>query len=71
MVIQPQEVLKSLYSTRIRIKAKVEEEAVVVAVQQIKTNSNNKKTSPMEEDMVTLHARGAKEGVVDGKGTNR
>ena len=67
MVVQPQEVLKSRHSTQIRVEAEVEEEAVLVAVQQIRTNSNNRKTSPMEEDVVTLEAGGAKEVVVDGK----
>ena len=67
MMVQPQEVPKSLHSTQIRIKAEVEEETVLVAVQQIRTNSNNRKTSPMEEDVVTLEAGGAKEVVVDGK----
>ena len=67
MVVQPQEVLKSLHFTQIRIEAEVEEEAVLVAVQQIRTNSSNRKTSPMEEDMVTLEAGGAKEVAVDGK----
>ena len=38
-----------------------------MAIQQIKTNSNNMKTSPMEEDMVTLEAGGAKEDKVHGK----
>ena len=71
MVVQPQEVCKSLHSSQIRIKVEVEEEAVLVAVQQIKTNSNNRKTSPMEEDVVTLEAGGAKEDEVHGKGINK
>ena len=52
MVVQQQEVPNSLHSTQIRIKAKVEKEAILVAVQQIRTNNNNKKTSLMEEDVV-------------------
>ena len=39
-----------------------------MAIQQIKTNSYNKKTSPMEEDVVTLEAGGDKEDEVHGKG---
>ena len=69
--MQPQKVLKSLHVTQIKIKAEVEEEAVLVAVQQIRTNSNNRKTNPMEEDMVTLEAGGAKEDEVHGKGINK
>ena len=42
-----------------------------MAVQQIKTNSKNKKTNPMEEDVVTLEVRGAKEDTIHGKGTSR
>ena len=61
MLVQPHEVLKSLHFAQIRIKAEVEEEAVLVAVQQIRTNSNNRKTSPMEEDVVPLEVGGAKE----------
>ena len=34
---------------------------------EIRICSKLKKTSPMEEDVVTLKARGAKEVVVDGK----
>ena len=44
------------------MKAQVEEEALLVAVHEIRTN-NNRKISPME-DMVTLEAGGAKEDVV-------
>ena len=71
MVVQSQEVPKSLHSSQIRIKAKVEEEAILVPVQQIRTNSNNTKTSPMEEDVVTLEAGGAKEDEVHGKRINK
>jgi len=46
-------------------------EAILVAVQQIRINSNNKKTSLMEEDVVTLEAGGAKEDEVHGKGINK
>ena len=67
MVVQPKEVLKRLHSTQIRITVEVEKEAVLVAIQQIRTNSNNRKTSPMEEDVVTLEVGGAKEVMVDGK----
>ena len=63
--------LKSLLSTRIQVEAGVEEEAVLVAVQEIRTSSNNKKTSPMEEDVVVLEAGGVKEAVVHGKGTSK
>ena len=70
MVVQPHEVLKSLHSTQIRIKVEVEEEAVLVAAHEIRTNSNNRKTSSMEEDVVTLKAGGDKEDTVHGKGTN-
>ena len=61
----------TLHSTQIRIKAEVEKEAVLVAIQQIRTNNNNRKTSPMEEDVVTLKAEGAKEDKVHGKGINK
>ena len=71
MVVQPHDVLKSLHSTQIRIKAKVEEKAILEVVQQIRTNSNNRKTSPMEEDMVTLEIGGAKEDEIHGKGINK
>ena len=71
MVVQPHEVLKSLHFTQIRIEAEVEEEAVLVAIQQIRTNSSNRKTSPMEEDVVVLEAGGAKEAVVHGKGISK
>ena len=71
MVVQPPQLLKRLLSTRIQVEAGVEEEAVLVAVQEITTSSNNKKTSPMEEDVVTLEARGAKEDEVHGKGINK
>ena len=37
----------------------------------IKTSSNNKKTNPMEEDVVTLEAGGAKEDEVHGKEINK
>ena len=70
MVVQPQEVHRSLHSTQIKTKAEVEEEAILMAVQQIRTNSSNRKTSPMEEDVVTLEAGGAKEDEVHGKGIN-
>ena len=36
-----------------------------------RTNSNNRKTNPMEEDVVTLEARATKEDLVHGKGTSR
>ena len=52
-------------------KGKGREEAILVAVHKIRTTTNNRKTSPMEEDVVTLKAGGAKEDVVHGKGTNR
>ena len=42
-----------------------------MANHEIKTHSSNKKTSPLEEDMVTLEVGGAKEDMVHGKGTNR
>ena len=61
------------YLTSIGV-CEVEEEAVLVAVHEIKTNSNsnsNSKTSPMEEDEVTLEAGGAKEDMVHGKGSSR
>ena len=71
MVVQPQELLKCLHSTQIKIKVEVEEEVILVVIHEIRTNSNNRKTSPMEEDMVTLEARGAKEDIVHGKGTSK
>ena len=43
----------------------------MVDVHEIKTNSNNGKTNPMEEDMVTLEVRGAKEDAIYGKGTSK
>ena len=43
----------------------------MVAMQEIRTSSNNRKTSPMEEDVVVLEAGGAKEAVVHGKGTSK
>ena len=52
-------------------KGEVEEKAVLVAVQQIRTNINNRKTNPMEEDVVTLEAGGVKEDEVHGKGINK
>ena len=42
-----------------------------MAVQQIRTNSNNKKTNPMEEDVVSLEVGGAKEDEVHGKEINK
>lgn len=60
-MVQPHEVLKNLHSTYIRVEAEIEEEANLVAVQEIKANNNNMKSSPMEEDVVALVARGAKE----------
>ena len=45
--------------------------SVLVVVHENKTNINNRKTSPMKEDMVTLEAGEAKEDVVHGKETNR
>ena len=70
-MFQPQEFLKSLRSTQNRIKTEVEEETTLVAIQEIRTNSNNRKTNCMEEDMVTLEARGAKEHEVHGRGIIR
>ena len=52
-------------STQIR----VEEEAALVVVQEIRTNINNKKTSPMKDDMV--EKEGAKEDVVHGQETSK
>ena len=43
----------------------------MVVVHKIRTNNNNRKISPMDEDMVTLEVGGAKEDVVHGKGTNK
>ena len=43
----------------------------MVAVQQMRTNNSNKKTSPMEEDVVILEAGGTKEDEVHGKGINK
>ena len=59
-----EELQKKLSSTQIleEVEAKVEE-----AVVEIRIYSKLKKTSPMEEDMVTLEAGGAKEVMVDGK----
>ena len=71
MVVQPPQLLKRLLSTRIQVEAGVEEEVVLVAVQEIRTSSNNRKTSPMEEDVVVLEAGGVKEAVVHGKGTSK
>ena len=71
MVVQLQEVLKSLHSTQIWIKVEVEEGAVLVAVHEIKTNNNNKKINPMEKDVVTLEVGRAKEDAVHGEGTNK
>ena len=42
-----------------------------MAVHEIKTNSSNRKSSPMEEDVVTLQAREAKEDAVHSKGTSK
>ena len=71
MAVQPSQLLKRLLSTRIQVEAWIEEEAVLVAVQEIRTSSNNRKTSPMEEDVVVLEVGGAKEAVVHGKGTSK
>ena len=56
-----------MHSTQIKIKIEVEKEAILVVVYEIRTNNNNMKTIPMEENVVTLEARGA---TVHGKGTN-
>ena len=42
MVVQP---LRNMCSTQICIEVEVEEEAVLVAIQEIKTNNNNRKMS--------------------------
>ena len=70
MVVQPHEVLKSLHSTQIKLKVEVEKEAISMVIHEIRANNNNRKTGPMEEDVVTLEARGAKEDAVHGKGTS-
>ena len=59
-----EELQKKLSSTQMleEVEAEVEE-----AVVEIKICSKLKKTNPMEEDVVTLEAGGAKEVVVDGK----
>ena len=63
-----EELQKKLTSTRMleEVEAKVEE-ANLEAVVEIRICSKLKKTSPMEEDMVTLEAKRAKEAMVDGK----
>ena len=63
-----EELQRKLPSTRILKKVEAEvEEANLEAVVEIRICSKLKKTSPMEEDMVTLEAGGAKEVVLDGK----
>ena len=63
-----EELQKKLSSTQMLEEVEVEvEEADLEAMVEIKISNKLKKTSPMEEDVVTLEARGAKEVVVDGK----
>ena len=59
----------SIGSSQNRVEVEVEEEATLVAIQEIRT-SNNKKANPMEEDVVTLEVGQAKEDAVHGKGTS-
>ena len=63
-----EELQKKLSSTQMleEIEAEVEE-----AVVEIRICSKLKKTSPMEEDVVTLESGGAKEDEVHGKGINK
>ena len=42
-----------------------------MVVQEIRTNSNNMETNPMEEGVVTLEVGGVKEDKVHGKGINK
>ena len=65
-----EELQKKLSSTQMLEEVEAEvQEADLEAVVEIKICSKLKKTSPIEEDVVTLEARGAKEVVVDGKET--
>ena len=59
-----EELQKKLSSTQMLEEVEVEVEEAVV---EIRICSKLKKTSPMEEEVVTLEAGGAKEVVVDGK----
>ena len=61
-----EELQKKLSSTQMLEEVEVEE-ADLEAVVEIKMCSKLKKTSPMEEDVITLEAGGAKEVMVDGK----
>ena len=60
----PEELQKKLSSTQILEEV---EEANLEAMVEIRICSKLKKTSPMEEDVVTLEAGGAQEVMVDGK----
>ena len=63
-----EELQKKLSSTQMPEEVEAEvEEADLEAVVEIRICSKLKKTSPMEEDLVTLEAGRAKEIVVDGK----
>ena len=59
-----EELQKKLSSTQMLEEV---EEADLEAVVEIRICNKLKKTSPMEEDVVTLEAGGAKEVMVDGK----
>ena len=63
-----EELQKKLSSTQMLEEVEAEvEEADLEAMVEIKICSKLKKTSPMEEDVLTLEAGGAKDVVVDGK----
>ena len=63
-----EELQKKLSSTQMLEEVDVEvEEANLEAMVEIRICSKLKKMSPMEEDVVTLEAGGAKEVMVDGK----
>ena len=47
MVVHPQEVLKNLISTQIQVDKELEQEAILVAIHEIKIDNNNRIISPM------------------------
>ena len=60
-----------MHSTQIKVEAEVQEKAILVVIHDVRTNNNNRRTSPMKEDVITLEVGRAKEDIVHGKGTSR
>ena len=73
MVVQPQEVLKSLHFTQIRIEARGRGRGRFGgrSTNQNQQQQHENQSHPMEEDVVTLEAGGAKEDEVHGKEINK